>query len=198
MSRRAGSAARKCAHDVERSKGGRFGRCGLQPWGGRGSGGRGSGGRGFCGSGVGGWRVAGHLDAEGSGEGAEDAGGAGDLGEEVSAFLRVEEVLELAGVAAGVVVVNAADEPGAAAGQALGDLGAGGAAGAVALFWQSVVAPVGDEGFEAADGAVEVVGDADEDWGGGGIFDRKEGDDDLEAGEDGAEGGGDAVHCGNK
>ena len=51
---------------------------------------------------MGGWRVAGHLDTEGFGEGAEDAPGARDFGEEGDAFGGGEEVLELAGMAAGV------------------------------------------------------------------------------------------------
>ena len=143
-----------------------------------------------------GWRVAGHLDAEGSGERAEDSAGAGDFGEEGDAFGGGEEMLELEGVAAGVVVVDVADEPGFSPREAGGGEGACRAGTALARLGQGVVAPASDEFFEALDGAAEVVGDADEDFGAGGLSDGKIGDDDLEAAEDGSEEGGDGVHLG--
>ena len=135
------------------------------------------------------------MDAEGFGEGAQDAAGAGDFGEEGRAFGGGEEVLELAGVATEVVVVDAAEEPGLAGGEAGGGLGAGVAARAgFACFGEGAGAPVGDEFFEALDGAVEVVVDAGEEGVAGGLFGRNDADDDQEAGEDGAEVGGEGVH----
>jgi hypothetical protein len=74
-------------------------------------------------------------------------------------------------------------------------LGALRAAGAgFAGLGEGVVAPVGDEFFEAEHGAVEVAVDAEEEFEAVGCFDRNYGDDGLEAGEDGSEGGGDWVH----
>ena len=74
-------------------------------------------------------------------------------------------------------------------------MGAGVAARAgFACFGQSAGAPVGDEFFEALDGAVEVVVDAGEEGVAGAVFGRNDADDDLEAGEDGAEVGGEGCH----
>ena len=141
--------------------------------------------------GVGAWGVAGHLEAEGSGDGAQDAAGSGDFGEEMGAFGGGEEDLESRGLAAGFVVVDVAQDPGEAAGEAGRGLGAGGAAGAgFACFREGAGAPVCDEFFEALDGAVEVVVDAREEGEAGAVIGRNDADDDLEAGEDGAEVGG--------
>ncbi len=115
--------------------------------------------------------------------GALEGAGAGDFGEEGRAFGGGEEVLELAGVAAEVVVVDVADEPGVAVGEAGGGLGTGGAAGAgFAGFGQGAGAPVRDEFFEALDGAIEVVVDAGEEEIAGRLFVRNDADDGLEAG----------------
>ncbi len=149
---------------------------------------------GFGGFWQGGRGVAGHLDAEGFGEGAEDAGGAGDFGEEGDAFGGSEEVLELARVAAKIVVVDVADEPGSAGGEAGVGSGSGGAWRALALPGQGAVAPVGDEFFEALDGAVEVEVDAREEGVAVGFFARDDADDGQEAFEDGSEGGGEIGH----
>ena len=142
--------------------------------------------------------VAGHLESEGSGKGAQDAAGSGDFGEQGRAFRGGEEDLESRGLAAGFVVVDVAQDPGEAAGEAGCGLGAGGAAGAgFAGFGEGAGAPVGDEFFEALDRAVEMVVDAGEEGIAGGLFGRNDADDDQEAGEDGAEVGGDRVHRAN-
>ena len=62
---------------------------------------------------------------------------------------------------------------------------------------EGVVAPVGEEIFEALDGADEVDIDADEEFGVCAVFGRNWGDDGLEAGEDGSEEGGEGAHCGD-
>ena len=63
-----------------------------------------------------------------------------------------------------------------------------------ALFGQGVVAPVGDEVFEALDGAGEVEVDADEEGFAGAVIGRDGANDLLEVREDGAEDGGEGCH----
>ncbi len=53
---------------------------------------------------------------------------------------------------------------------------------------------MGDEFFEALDGAVKVVVDLGEEGIAVGFFARDDADDGLETGEDGSEGGGEGVH----
>ncbi len=143
------------------------------------------------------WELTGHQDAEGFGEGAENAGGPGDFGEKAGAFFGFEEVFELAGETAGVVVVDVADQPGLPLGKGWGGAGMGGARGAVALFGEGVVAPVCDEFFPAPDRAGEVVVDLGEERFAVGGFAYETPDDGLDTGEDGAEGGGEDAHARN-
>ena len=124
---------------------------------------------------------------------AQDAAGLGAGGEESRDVLGCEEVLQLAGMGAGVVVVDAAHEPGVAGGEAWGRAKAARAARAgLARLGDGVVAPVGNELFEALDGAGEVVIDADEEL--GAVSVRNGGDDLLEVRENGPEEGGDRMH----
>jgi hypothetical protein len=102
--------------------------------------------------------------------------------------------LELGGAHVGFVVGEFVGQPLVAGGEAFGGGRAGGAAGAVALFGQGARLPVGDEFFEALDGAADVAVDADEVGGFGAIFVRNLGDDGIEAGEDGSEEGGETAH----
>ena len=131
------------------------------------------------------------MDGEGAREGAQDAPGAGDFGEEAGTILGVKEVLQLAGEAAGVVVVDVADEPGGAGGEARGAAGAGRAARAGgARGRDGAGAPLGEEAFEAGDGVADVLVDAQEEHLARVVLGREGGDDAPEAGEDGAEGDG--------
>ena len=94
-------------------------------------------------------------------ERAEDAAGLGGGGEEFGHVGVAEEVFELAGAAADVVV-GAAGEPGVAGGEvgfgrALAGLGGAGARGG-----QGVGLPAGEEGLEAGGGAGDaVIGEAE-------------------------------------
>jgi len=135
------------------------------------------------------------LDGEGAREGAQDAPGAGDFGEEAGTILGMKEVLHLAGEAAGVVIIDVADEPGGAGGEARGAAGAGRAARAGgARLGECAIAPVREEAFEAGDGEADVLVDAQEEHLARAVLGRKGGDDAPEAGEDGAEGDGECRH----
>jgi hypothetical protein len=134
------------------------------------------------------------VEAEGSREGAEDAGGSWDFGEKFLAVFGGEEGLELGGTHVGFVVGEFGGQPVAGGGEALGGGRAGLLVGAVALFGQRAGLPVGDEFFESLDGAADVAVDADEVGGFGAVFVRNLGDDGVEAGEDGSEEGGEWVH----
>ncbi len=146
------------------------------------------------------WRgIAGHLDAEGAGQGAQEAAGAGDFGEEAGAIRGGEEGFQLGGAGAGVVMVKGAGEPGLASGEAGLAVGPGGAGrgwvGFGAGFGDGVGLPAGVEGLEAGGGSVEVVPDAHEKGRAGAVSRRDGGDDGLEAVHDGAEQGAETCHC---
>lgn len=97
---------------------------------------------------------------------AQEAAGAGDLGEEVAGFGLVEDVLELGDVGGGTVA-GALDHPGAGAREARGGralLSRGGLAGA--RDGEGAGLPLRDEAQEAVLGAEEIVVDEEP----GGLF----------------------------
>ena len=115
-------------------------------------------------------QCGGHRDAEHVAERAQDSAGLRGCGEEFGHVGAGQEVLELAGAAADMVV-GGAGEPGAAGGKMGLCRGWGFACGAgLARGGQGVGLPAGKEGLETSGGATDAVGGDQENRRTGGVM----------------------------